>query len=184
MKATPMKALLALARGIDRINETVGRAATWLVLLATLISAGNALSRYGFNASSNAWLEVQWYLFGALFLLAAGYTLRHDGHVRIDLIYGRLSAKGRAWVDLLGGLLFLLPLAALMLWLSLPGFVESWHSGETSPDPGGLVRWPARLLIPAGFALLLLQGVAEVIKRLAVIRGLLVLEQESAEEPV
>lgn len=179
-----MNALLALARGIDRLNEAIGRAAIWLVLAATLISAGSALSRYGLNASSNAWLEAQWYLFGALFLLAAGYTLRHDGHVRIDLIHGRLSDKGRAWIDLIGGVLFLMPLAALMVWLSWPGFVESWASGETSPDPDGLARWPARLMIPLGFLLLLLQGVAEIIKRIAVLRGDRTLEHERPKEEV
>ena len=162
-----MKPWLALARLIDAVNERVGRAVTWLVLAATLISAANAGARYGFNLSSNAWLEIQWYLFGAIVLLAAGYTLKHNGHVRIDVIYGRFSARAQAWIDLLGALLFLLPLCGLMVWLSWPGFVESLQSGETSPDAGGLLRWPVRLLIPLGFTLLGLQGISEAIKHIA-----------------
>ncbi len=166
-----MKFLLAIAKAIDAANETVGRAVPWLVGAATLISALNALARYGLGRSSNAWLEIQWYLFAAIILLAAGYTLKHNGHVRIDIIYGRFSARARAWIDLLGALLFLLPLCGLMVWLSFPGFVDSFASGEMSPDAGGLMRWPVRLLIPLGFALLALQGVAEIIKRIAFLRG-------------
>jgi len=179
-----MKPWLALARAIDRVNETVGRAVLWLVLAATLISAANALARYGFNLSSNAWLEIQWYLFGAIVLLAAGYTLKHNGHVRIDVIYGRFAARTRAWIDLLGSLLFLLPLCGLMVWLSWPGFVESLERGETSPDAGGLLRWPVRLLIPLGFALLGLQGIAEAIKRIGFLRGKEKLTREQPREEV
>lgn len=166
-----MKSLLALARAIDGINERIGRVAGWLVLAACLVSAGNAAVRYLFNAGSNAWLEIQWYLFGAMFLLAAGYTLRHDGHVRVDIFYHRLSVRGRAWVDLLGGLLFLLPMALLIGWLSWPVFLQSWTIGETSPDPGGLIRWPVKLLLPLGFGLLALQGFAEIIKRVGILTG-------------
>ena len=179
-----MKPWLILAHRIDAVNERVGRAVTWLVLAATLISAANALARYGFNLSSNAWLEIQWYLFGAIVLLAAGYTLKHNGHVRIDVIYGRFSARTRAWIDLLGALLFLLPLCGLMVWLSWPGFVESLQSGETSPDAGGLLRWPVRLLIPLGFALLGLQGISEAIKRIAFLRGEEKLTREQPREEV
>jgi TRAP-type mannitol/chloroaromatic compound transport system permease small subunit len=125
-----MKPWIAIATAIDAVNETIGRAVLWLVLAVTLISAANALMRYGFGMSSNAWLEIQWYLFGAIFLLAAGYTLKHNGHVRIDVIYGRLSQRTRAWIDLLGALLFLLPLCGLMVWLAWPGFVDSFRAAR------------------------------------------------------
>lgn len=166
-----MKPLLALARAIDGLNEGVGRVVAWLVLAASLVSAGNAAVRYLFHASSNAWLEIQWYMFAAMFLLAAGYALRHDGHVRVDIFYHRLSPRGKAWLDLLGGLLFLLPTALLIGWLSWPVFLQSWTIGEMSPDPGGLMRWPVKLLLPLGFGLLALQGAAEVIKRLGILTG-------------
>lgn len=179
-----MKSLIAIAKAIDAANETIGRAVLWLVGAVTLISALNALARYGLGRSSNAWLEIQWYLFGAIFLLAAGYTLKHNGHVRIDVIYGRLSARTQAWIDLLGALLFLLPLCGLMVWLSFPGFMDSFVSGETSPDAGGLIRWPVRLLIPLGFALLALQGIAEIIKRIAFLRGEGKLTREQPREEV
>jgi TRAP-type mannitol/chloroaromatic compound transport system permease small subunit len=173
-----MKRWLGLARAVDTLNERIGRAVLWFVLAATLISAGNALARYGLNLSSNAWLEIQWYLFGAIFLLAAGYTLKHNGHVRIDVLYGRWAPRTQAWIDLVGSVVALLPLCGLMVWFSWPGFLESWRLGETSPDAGGLVRWPVRLLIPLGFALLGLQGIAEAIKRIAVLRGALKLKPE------
>ena len=179
-----MKFLLAIAKTIDATNESIGRAVLWLVGAVTLISALNALARYGLGRSSNAWLEIQWYLFGAIFLLAAGYTLKHNGHVRIDVIYGRLSARTQAWIDLFGTLLFLLPLCVLMVWLAWPGFVNSFQSGEMSPDAGGLIRWPVRLLIPFGFALLALQGVAEIIKRIAFLRGEGKLTREQPREEV
>ena len=163
--------LLGIARAIDAVNERIGRAVLWLVLAVTLISAANALMRYGFGMSSNAWLEIQWYLFGAIFLLAAGYTLKHNGHVRVDVLYGRWPPRVRAWIDLLGAALFLLPLCVLMVWLSWHGFIESFQRGELSSDAGGLIRWPVRLLIPLGFALLGLQGVSELIKRVAFLRG-------------
>jgi TRAP-type mannitol/chloroaromatic compound transport system permease small subunit len=179
-----VKALLALARAIDALTERVGRVVIWLVLAATLISAGNALARYALGASSNAWLEIQWYLFGAIFLLAAGYTLKHNGHVRIDLLYNRFGPRGQAWIDLIGGLVFLLPMALLLAWLAWPMFHEAWVTHEMSPDAGGLVRWPAKLLLPLGFALLALQGVAEVIKRIGVLTGHLELPREAPEEEV
>lgn len=177
-----MRALLGLARAIDALNERVGRAAMWLVLLATLISAGNAVMRYGFDLSSNAWLEIQWYLFALIFLLGAGYTLKHNGHVRIDILHNRFSPRLQAWVDLVGGLLFLLPLCGLMIWMGWGGFADSWATREVSPDAGGLPRWPIKFAIPLGFTLLALQGVAEVIKRAAFLTGDAPLMQEPPKE--
>lgn len=179
-----MKALLALARVIDALTERVGRVVIWLVLVATLISAGNAVVRYLLGESSNAWLEIQWYLFGAMFMLGAGYTLKHNGHVRIDIFYNRFGARGQAWIDLVGGLVFLLPMAVLLAWLAWPMFHEAWVTHEMSPDAGGLVRWPVKLLLPLGFALLALQGVAEIIKRIGVLSGHLMLPRETPEEEV
>ncbi len=179
-----MKALLELARMIDALTERVGRLAIWLVLIATLISAGNALSRYALGESSNAWLEIQWYLFGAMFLLAAGYTLKHNGHVRIDILYNQFGARGQAWIDLVGGVFFLLPMAGLLAWLAWPIFLDAWLSNEMSPDAGGLMRWPVKLLLPVGFALLALQGVAEIIKRIGVLSGHLTLAVEAPEAEV
>ena len=176
-----MRVWLALANGIDALNERIGRAVTWLVLVVTLISAANAVLRYGLNSSSNAWLEIQWYLFGAIFLLGAGYTLKHNGHVRIDVLYGRYSVRGKAWVDLIGTLLFLLPMSGLMAWLGWHFFVASYAIGESSPDAGGLWRWPIKLMLPLGFALLWLQGVAEALKRVAMLRGALPFPSEPAE---
>jgi TRAP-type mannitol/chloroaromatic compound transport system permease small subunit len=166
-----MNALLALSRAIDTLNERTGRLVLWLVLAATLVSAANAGMRYSFGMASNAWLELQWYLFAAIFLLAAGYTLKHNSHVRIDILYGRLSERGRAWIDILGALFFLLPFSLLLVWFSWPGFADALQHGEMSSDAGGLLRWPVRLMIPLGFALLALQGVSEIIKRVAFLRG-------------
>jgi len=179
-----MKIAIDIARIIDAVNERIGHAVLWLVLAVTLISAANALMRYGFGMSSNAWLEIQWYLFGAIFLLAAGYTLKHNGHVRVDVLYGRWPPRVRAWIDLLGAALFLLPLCVLMVWLSWHGFIESFQRGELSSDAGGLIRWPVRLLIPLGFALLGLQGVSELIKRVAFLRGQGGLPHEPPREEV
>jgi TRAP-type mannitol/chloroaromatic compound transport system permease small subunit len=179
-----MKALLALSRAIDAVNERVGRLVLWLVLATVLVSAANAGMRYAFGMASNAWLELQWYLFAAIFLLAAGYTLKHNGHVRIDIFYGRLSERGRAWVDLFGALVFLLPLCLLLVWFSWPGFAAAWQHAEMSPDAGGLLRWPVRLMIPLGFALLALQGIAEIIKRIAFLRGQITLTLEQPSEKV
>jgi len=168
-----MHALLRLSGLIDALTERVGQAARWLILLTALISAGNATARYAFNLSSNAWLEVQWYLFAAVFLLCAGYALKHDQHVRIDVIASRFSRRAQAWIEIFGTVFFLLPMALLILGLSWPVFVDSWRSGEVSSNANGLVLWPARLLVPAGFALLVLQGIAELIKRIAFLRGLI-----------
>ena len=168
-----MRALLAFARAIDALNERVGRAVYWLVLVAVVISTVNALMRYAFDVGSNAWLEIQWYLFSAIFLLGGGYTLKANGHVRIDVLAGRLSERAQAWIDIVGGLLFLLPMALIILYFSWPMFVQSYMSGEMSGDAGGLLRWPVKALIPAGFALLVLQALSEVVKRAAFLRGAL-----------
>jgi TRAP-type mannitol/chloroaromatic compound transport system permease small subunit len=166
-----MRALLALSRGIDTLNEWIGTSVRWLVLLAVLVSSVNATLRYTLDESSNAWLEVQWYLFSAVFLLCAGYTLRRNEHIRIDIVTGRMSARVRAWIDLLGGLFFLLPASVLIMVLSWPMVLDSYTRHEFSPSAGGLLRWPAKILIPLGFFLLALQGVSEIIKRAAFLTG-------------
>jgi TRAP-type mannitol/chloroaromatic compound transport system permease small subunit len=168
-----MGSLLALSRFIDRINEFIGRNVSWLVLAAVLISAGNATIRKVFDMSSNAWLEVQWYLFGAVFMLAAGYTLRKNEHVRIDVLAGNLSKRTRDWIDLFGHILFLLPFCLMMTYLAWPFFWRSFQSGEMSSNAGGLIIWPAKASILLGFILLTAQAVSEIIKRIAIIRGLL-----------
>lgn len=177
-----MQGLLRLSRSIDTLNEVIGRLVLWLVLFASLVSASNAVSRYLFGLSSNAMLEIQWYMFALIFLLGAGYTLRHDGHVRIDVLYGRFSQRTQAVIDIIGTLLFLLPVSLIILWLSLPMVAESIRIHEMSPDAGGLLRWPIKLAIPAGFALLSLQGISEIIKRVAFLRGEGPLVQEHAVE--
>jgi TRAP-type mannitol/chloroaromatic compound transport system permease small subunit len=158
--------LLCLSRVIDGINDQFGRIATWAVLLATLTSAGNAISRYLLNASSNAWLEIQWYLFAAMVLLGAPYVLKLNEHVRVDLLYSMMSERVRLWIDLLGGLFFLLPICLIMIYFTWPWFVESWQINEGSMNAGGLVRWPVKLILPVGFALMALQGFSEIIKRI------------------
>ena len=166
-----MELLLRMSKLIDAVNERIGRWVYWLVLVAVLVSAGNAIIRKVFNVSSNAWLELQWYLFSAIFLLCAGYTLLHNGHVRIDVIAGKLSPKAQAWIDILGTLFFLLPMALMLTWLSWPYFVHAYRNGEISGSAGGLIFWPARLLLPVGFGLLVLQGLSEMVKRIAFVAG-------------
>lgn len=168
-----MQALLKLSRGIDRMNEFVGRWIIWLILGSTVISAVNAIIRKAFNTSSNAYLEVQWYLFAASFLLAAGFTLLHGDHVKIDVIYSKFSRKGQNWIDILGFTFFLLPVCIVLLWLGTLFFLQGFYSGEMSSNAGGLVRWPVYLMIPIGFTLLLLQGLSELVKRIAFHRGLI-----------
>ena len=168
-----MKLLLAVSRAIDALNQRVGRLVLWLVLVMVLVSAGNAVSRYALNLSSNAWLELQWYLFAAVFLLCSGYTLLHNEHIRIDVVSSRLSRRTRVWIDIFGTLCFLFPLSITIMCLSWPIFVNAWTSGEISSNAGGLIRWPARLLVPVGFFLLTLQGVSELIKRIAFLKGLI-----------
>jgi TRAP-type mannitol/chloroaromatic compound transport system permease small subunit len=166
-----MKTLLAVSDAIDALNERFARIATWCVLLACVISAGNALVRYGFSFSSNAWLEIQWYLFAAMFMLGAPYTLKMNEHVRVDIVYGNVSPRTQIWIDLLGGIFFLLPATLIIGWMSWPIFVESFVSGEVSNNAGGLLRWPVKLLMPLGFGLLALQGISEIIKRIAALTG-------------
>jgi TRAP-type mannitol/chloroaromatic compound transport system permease small subunit len=158
---------------IDAINNRVGRLAYWLTLAAVLISSGNATVRYLFNLSSNAWLELQWYLFSAVFLLCGGYALLHHAHVRIDVVYSRWSRRVQLWIDLLGTVFFLMPMAIFILYLSWPVFVNALMNGEVSSNAGGLIIWPARMLLPVGFFLLTIQGVSEIIKRIAVLRGVI-----------
>ena len=166
-----MTALLRFSGLVDALNEKVGLIASWLVLIACLISAGNAVMRYGFSISSNAWIEIQWYLFGGMVMLGASYTLRVNQHVRVDVLYSRYNNRTRLWVDLLGGVFFLLPMAVTIGWLSWPMFANSFLIGETSGNSGGLLRWPVKMLVPLGFLLLTLQGVSEIIKRAAALAG-------------
>jgi len=166
-----MKALLALSRLIDAANERLSIIADWLVLASCLISAGNAFSRYAFSISSNAWLEIQWYMFGALVLLGASYTLKRNEHVRVDIVYSNLSTRGQIWVDIVGTILFLLPATIILCYLSWPIFHNSWVENEVSMNAGGLVRWPIKICLPLGFALLSLQGISELIKRIAMLTG-------------
>ena len=168
-----MQNLLRVAGWIDALNEWIGKSAAWLGLVAVLVCTGNAVARYALNIGSNAWLELQWYLNSAVFLLIAGYALKRNEHVRIDVIIGRLPERTQAWIDLLGGLFMLLPVTVIIAWYSWPSLVNSWHINEYSSDPGGLIRWPVRILIPVAFTLLALQGVSEVIKRVAYLKGLL-----------
>jgi TRAP-type mannitol/chloroaromatic compound transport system permease small subunit len=166
-----MKQLLGFSRLIDVINERLSVIADWLVLLSCLISAGNAFSRYAFSISSNAWLEIQWYMFGAMIMLGASYTLNRNEHVRVDIIYGHLSTRVQIWIDLVGGLLFLLPAMGIIAWLSWPMFYNSYAGNEISGNAGGLVRWPIKIFLPLGFALITLQGLSEIIKRIAMLTG-------------
>jgi len=178
-----MKPLLALSRAIDAVNERIGRLVYWCVLIMVLVSAANAISRYALSIASNAWLELQWYLFSAVFLLCSGYTLLHNEHIRIDVVAAGLSRRKQIWIDIFGTAFFLLPIALYMMWSSWPVFMNAWTSGEISGSAGGLIRWPARLLVPVGFFLLTLQGISELIKRFAYLRGLIPDPVEKHEEP-
>ncbi len=166
-----MKGLLSFAHTVDWINERVGRIAVWAMFISCMVSAGNATIRYLVSMSSNAWLELQWYLFGATVLLGAPFVLKVNEHVRVDVIYSRLSSRQQASVDLFGLIFFLMPAALLIAWMAWPWFVTSFTENEMSSNAGGLVRWPIKMVIPIGFALLALQGVAEIIKRIAFLRG-------------
>lgn len=168
-----MHFLLKLSRHMDRISEWIGQKIMWLVLVTVLISAVNAITRKFFHLSSNAWLEIQWYLFASLFMLAAGYTFLRNEHVRIDVLSSRLSARAQNWIDLFGIVFFLLPVCGLIFWLALPIVGNSIASGEGSPNPGGLIRWPVKLMLPLGLALLILQALSELVKRIAFLRGLM-----------
>jgi TRAP-type mannitol/chloroaromatic compound transport system permease small subunit len=168
-----MTPLLTLSRVIDNISTFVGKSTMWLILVTTLISAGNAIVRKAFDMSSNGLLEIQWYLFAAVFMLGAGFGFLKNSHVRIDFISNRLTDRTRNWIDLLGIVLVLFPFCVLMVVLSWPVFVSAYNNGEMSQNAGGLIRWPAYLLVPVGFALLMMQGVSELIKRIAFLRGLI-----------
>jgi TRAP-type mannitol/chloroaromatic compound transport system permease small subunit len=172
-----MSALLSMSRLIDRFNELVGKSIRWLVLAAVLISAGNAIVRKAFSASSNALLEIQWYLFAAVFMLGAGYAFFKNVHVRIDFISSKLSKRTNAVIDILGIVLFLFPLCVILITLSWPFFYNAWVTGEMSSNAGGLIRWPVLALVPLGFLILLMQGISELIKRVAFLMGLI-------EEPI
>ena len=167
-----MMFFLGISRVIDAVNAAIGRSIGWLILLMTLISSGNAMFRYLFNNSSNAWLEAQWYLFSAIFLLCSGYTLLRNEHIRIDVVISRFSRRTQTWIDILGTVFFLWPMALIILWLSWPVFMNAYTHTEMSSDAGGLLRWPVKLLIPVGFALLALQGLSELIKRIAFLMGM------------
>lgn len=182
-----MNALLGLSRAIDALNERISRVLTWVVLVMVLISATNATVRKLFDFSSNSFLEIQWYLFSAVFLLGAGYTLLKNEHVRIDIISSRTSARAQNWVDVFGIIFFLFPMSVIIMWLSWPLLEDSYVRHEVSSNAGGLIIWPARLLVPVGFFLLILQGISELIKRIAFLTGripdpLEKLQGKSAEE--
>ncbi len=168
-----MRALLKFSNAVDWLNAQIGKCVIWLILAATVISGVNAVVRKAFNMSSNAFLEVQWYLFAAAFLLAAGYTLLHGEHVKIDVLSGRLSKRGQIWVDIIGFAFFLTPMCLAILYYGIPFFLQGYRSGEMSGNAGGLIRWPVYIMIPLGFGLLMLQGWSELIKRIAFLKGLI-----------
>lgn len=165
--------LLGASRAIDAVTAFVGRKVAWLILVAVLVSAGNATIRKTFDVSSNAWLELQWYLYGTVFLLGAAYTLQRNEHVRIDFVSNMLTKRTRDWIDLIGHIIFLLPFTGMMVYLSAPWFLRSFKSGEVSANAGGLIIWPAKIMVVLGFSLLTAQAFSEIIKRIAVIRGLI-----------
>jgi len=168
-----MHALLKFSKAVDWLNTQIGKYVIWLILGSTIVSAINAAVRKIFNISSNAYLEIQWYLFAAAFLLAAGYTLLNGEHVKIDVIYSRWSKRAQTWIDVLGFTFFLLPFCATILWFGIPFFLKGYHSGEVSSNAGGLILWPVYAMMPLGFCLLLLQGLSELIKRVAFLMGLI-----------
>lgn len=168
-----MGGLLAISRGIDRVNEFLGRQVSWLILVAVLISAGNAVIRKSFDISSNAWLELQWYLFGTVFMIAGAYALLKNDHVRIDIVSGSLSKRTRDWIELFGHVFFLLPFTLLMTRLAWPWFWLAYTTGEMSANSGGLIIWPAKLVVLIGFILLTAQTLSEIIKRIAVLAGVI-----------
>jgi TRAP-type mannitol/chloroaromatic compound transport system permease small subunit len=171
-----MRTLLRFSEGIDWLNEKIGALANLLVLLSCLVSAGNAMSRYAFDLSSNAFLEIQWYMFAALVMLGASYTLKKNEHVRVEIFYLMLSERGQLWLDLVGAILFLVPASILMVGLSWPFFLQSYAVNEWSQNAGGLLRWPIKLAVPVGFVLLAVQGISEIIKRIAALRGWVVID--------
>ena len=168
-----MSALLGFSRTVDGFNELIGKLIRWLVLAAVLISAGNAIVRKAFNIGSNAYLEVQWYLFAAVFMLGAGYAFLRNAHVRIDFISSKLSKRTNAVIDILGIVVFVIPLCLILIVLSWPFFINAWNTGEMSSNASGLIRWPVYLLVPVGFSILLLQSLSELVKRIAFLKGLI-----------
>lgn len=178
-----LQGLLTLSGAIDRLNRQVAHVAAALVLVSCLISAGNAGMRYLFSVSSNAWLEIQWQMFAGIFLLGAPFVLQKNEHVRVDLLYGMYSDRGRLWLDIFGILVFLLPATLLIAWMGAGFFWTAFDSGERSSNAGGLILWPVKLLMPLGFTLLALQGISELIKRVAALRGLRTLDL-SYEKPL
>ena len=161
-----MRLLLSFSAVVDALNEKIGIICNWLVLIACIVSGGNAMVRYAYDQSSNAWLEVQWYMFAGMVLLGGPYTLKVNEHVRVDLFYSAVSERIRIWIDIIGCLLFLLPICIILIYFTWPWFVESWRIDETSSNAGGLIRWPVKLILPLGFALMALQGISELIKRI------------------
>ena len=168
--------LLRLSRGIDSLNEKIGYSANIAVLLSCLISAGNAMVRYAFDYSSNGWLEIQWYLFAYMVMFGASYTFRRNEHVRVEIFYLFLSERGQAWLDLLGTIFLLLPVCIVLTMLSWPFFMQSYATNEWSGNANGLIRWPIKLVLPAGFVLLAVQGISEIIKRIAALQGYIVID--------
>jgi TRAP-type mannitol/chloroaromatic compound transport system permease small subunit len=166
-----MNALLAFSRIVDRITDRIGHAICWLLLAAVVVSTGNAIIRKAFNMSSNAYLEAQWYMFAAIFMLGAGYVFLHDQHVRIDVLAGKLKRRTQVWIDVVGITVFLLPLCGFLIWTSLPSLMTAWETQEVSANPGGLIRWPLYALVPIGFGLLALQSLSELFKRLGFLTG-------------
>ena len=179
-----MPLLLRFSAGVDWLNEKIGGICDWLVLLACLISAGNAMVRYAYDTSSNAWLEIQWYLFAVMVMFGASYTLKRNEHVRVDVVYMMLSPRQQIWIDIIGTILFLLPACFLLAWLSWPFFMQAYVVNEHSSNAGGLLRWPIKLVMPIGFLLVGLQGLSELIKRIAALEGLNVAVETKYERPV
>ena len=167
-----MRLLLKFSAVVDIVNEKIGVVCNWLVLLACLVSGGNAMVRYAYDSSSNAWLEVQWYMFAVIVMFGAAYTLKRNEHVRVDLLYMMLSRRGQLWIDILGTLIFLLPTCLILAWLSWPFFMQSFAIGEHSSNAGGLIRWPIKAVLPLGFLLVALQGLSKLIKRVAFLIGI------------
>jgi TRAP-type mannitol/chloroaromatic compound transport system permease small subunit len=168
-----LQLLLTISRWIDALNERLGRLANWAVLVACLISAGNAMSRYAFDISSNAWLEIQWYLFAVMVMFGASLTFQKNEHVRVDILYLHLSERGREWLDLIGTAVFMVPAMLVIAYYAWPFYLQSWAVNEISGNAGGLVRWPVKFLLPLGFTLVALQGISEIIKRVAALRGII-----------
>ena len=171
-----MRPLLSLSNAIDLLNQKLGNICNFLILAACVVSAANAMIRYAFGYSSNAWLELQWYMFAVVIMFGASYTFKRNEHVRVEILYLMLSERGQLWLDMIGTLFFLIPACLLLAYLSWPFFHQAYAVGEISSNAGGLIRWPIKFVIPAGFVLLALQGVSEVIKRMAALKGYVVID--------